>query len=200
VVVTPTVLGCGGKTDVAPRVFVGPTEGTDARIALVTTGDGSTYAEHGQVGRVHMSGGPSSLDSLTFWGELYLGENGNLSLHPSNLGLDPQYTLTAKATGDSISGTFNNAQSGPTVHFTATETAPGELAGLYEARAACGHIGVVLMPGSKAAAPDGVGSCNGSSNSEVLLEPPLNVEKDGSIVVTTSDGEQVAATRVGLEE
>jgi hypothetical protein len=181
-----SALGCGGRDLDAfstqgsvdagtPRVSVGEVTGTDVRVAVVAT-------DHRA--RIFFCGGDSSYATATRWLVVDIDSFQRVVLPPS---VDQPWRLDAEVQPERIAGTFDMGDAVSHV-FEATAVAPGTIAGLYEALAPCGRVGLIVAQPSLDAEPIGQGSCVGPSPAPIVQVTPVRPiarGADGAIPVLT---------------
>jgi hypothetical protein len=185
-----TVLGCGSSSAPHPvaaaRVFIGNVDGTDAQVALVATSSRT---------RVYFCGGNSSYSMLTRWFTLDVDSSGAVHAPAPDAG---SWSLDGHIAGTDITGSITIAD-GTAYTFRATAVGEGTLAGLYEAPAPCGKIGLIISQPSAQSAPAGQGACIDSSTlpkvEQVNPIRPLSVAADGTIRVQVVGATDVVAVR-----
>jgi hypothetical protein len=176
-----TALGCGtgkpatpGGGALPPRVFVGEVTGTDVRLAVIATA---------RRARIYFCGGNSTYATATRWLAADLDTGQRLTLQaPQNWQLDGQLV---EAT---LSGTIDMGD-GVSHPFAAAGVGQGTIAGLYEATAPCGKVGLIVAQLSPASDAIGQGACIGETPAQVMqVNPvmPLARLPDGTIPVTTA--------------
>ena len=170
---------CGSSSSsspatVAPRVFVGQVEGSDARVALITT-------EHNA--RVFFCGGDTTYKSMTHWiPSAPIDAKGAVSQPPDAAG----WAVEGEVQSSGASGMVT-AHGGSTFAFHAVPVATGTIAGIYEAAGPCGKVGLIVAQASAGDAPVGQGACvppNGNADPE-QVNPirPIARAADGTIPV-----------------
>jgi hypothetical protein len=134
--------------------------------------------------------------TLTHWFTLDLDSSGATNAQ-ADAGQD--WTLDGQLTTGEASGAVTVAD-GTQHAFHATGVGDGTIAGLYEATAACGKIGLIVTQGSPQSSPSGQGACigGGAVPSVEQVNPiiPLSRAADGAIsvlVAGTSDAVLVRA-------
>jgi hypothetical protein len=188
-----SALGCAANVaptvePVSPRVFVGTVSDSDARVGIIAT---ATRA------RVYFCGGDTSYTSLTRWLTADIDSAERASLKPAtsdDWGLD--FVL---GTHD-VSGMLDAGAAKPYA-FHATEVVPGTNAGLYEATAPCGKVGLIVVQPSKTASALGQGACIESGTANVEQVNPLSPiarTTDGALRVTLAGSSDEIVVRTAI--
>jgi hypothetical protein len=171
-------LGCTADTTPAsvtdaPRVFVGELSGSDAWVAIVATNERA---------RVYFCGGAASYTTLTRWLTTDIGPTQRAQLKPAG---SNDWGLEFVQTPHDIRGTLDVGDPEP-YDFRATEVEMGTNAGLYEATADCGKVGLIVRQVNERATPIGQGACieNGPLRFEQVNPlSPLSRTSDGTLRV-----------------
>jgi len=188
-----TAVGCGaevGSSDAglaaldagrAHDVLVGEVQDSDVRVGVLA--DGARL-------RVFLCGGPSSYASATHWVRARLDPNGDFHYGADELELEGSLVdgvLEAELVAD-----------GERALVHARRVRSGTLAGLYEARAECGTVGLIVAQDEQGSEPSAQGACVGDGHLPDQVNPikPIALERDGAIVVEVVRGDE--ATRVDV--
>jgi hypothetical protein len=178
-------LGCAAcssssTSSAAPRVFTGEVDGMDVRVAVVAT------THHA---RVFFCGGDASFATSTHWFLVDIGVSGQLA-SPSSA--DGGLSFGGQVGDADVRGSFVTGD-GKSHMFVASPVSAGTIAGLYEAPAPCGKIGLIVAQSSTAASATGQGACVGSpgANGATPVEQvtplrPLTRAANGTIRVTVA--------------
>jgi hypothetical protein len=183
------VVACGSTSARGPsaaRVYTGSVDGTDVQVALVASAHQT---------RIYFCGGPSSYTTMTRWFTLDLNSTGatHAQADASN-----DWTLDGQLAGSGASGSVIVAD-GTRLAFHATNVSPGTIAGLYEAEAGCGKVGLIVAQESAQAPPSGQGACISSkavpSVEQVNPIRPLARMADGTIAVLVAGTTETVLVR-----
>ncbi len=128
------------------RVLVGTVEGTDAQVAVVASAHRA---------RIYFCGGDSSYPALTHWFTADVDASGAIRAEADAPG---DWSIEGQVGGADAAGAVTVAD-GTRLTFRATNVAGGTIAGLYEAAAPCGKVGLIVTQPSAQAAPSGQGAC-----------------------------------------
>jgi hypothetical protein len=169
-------LGCGEDEPVenaqSPKMmsWVGDVPGSDVMVSLVF-GDG--------VGAVFFCGGDSSFRERTRWfrGKMNQAE-------PVAIARPDGWRVSFALADGPISGVLSSPSDEQTP-FNLVPIQRGTIAGLYEARGACGLLGLIVAQPSRDATPIGQGACVGQAPLIEQVNPiaPLERTADGTILV-----------------
>jgi hypothetical protein len=186
---TCAVVACGSTQPHAAagaRVFTGTVAGTDAQVALVAS------TRHV---RIYFCGGPSSYMTLTQWFTLELDSSGATHGQPDGA---TDWTLDGQVADPMASGNIT-LPDGTSLTFQATRVSDATIAGLYEAAAGCGKIGLIVMQASSQSPSSGQGACvNANARPSVeQVNPikPLTRGADGSIPVQVAGSTDTVSVR-----
>jgi hypothetical protein len=182
-----TALGCDaevgareeglGELDAAPAhdVLVGEVEDSDVRVGVL--------ADDARL-RVFLCGGPSSYASATHWVRAELEPNGDFTFSSDALQLEGSLVdgvLEAELTAD-----------GERAVVRAERVRDDTLAGLYEAKAECGTVGLIVTQDEPAAEPTAQGACVGEGHLPDQVNPikPIARDRSGTIAVDVLRGDE----------
>jgi len=160
-------------------VLVGEVPGTDVRLGVVATD---------QKARLFFCGGPSSYATRTKWFETGIDASGRLVFERSETekwGIDATF-------GDGIVEGSVDTGDGRPLAFRAIAVRESTIAGLYEATAPCGRVGLIVAQPTLDEIPAGQGACVGPPTLEQVNPlSPIVRAADGTIrvVVGTSPEE-----------
>jgi hypothetical protein len=188
-----TALGCDAEVDSsnaglaeldagpAHDVLVGEVEDSDVRVGVLA--DGARL-------RVFLCGGPSSYASATHWVRAELEPNGDFSFSSEEL------ELTGSLVDGVLEAELVADDERAMVH--AERVRDGTLAGLYEARADCGTVGLIVTQDDPDSEPTAQGACVGDGHLPDQVNPikPISRDSDGAIAVEVVRGDE--ATRADL--
>jgi hypothetical protein len=156
--------------------WVGAVEGSDVRVAAVL---GAGRA------RLYFCGGAE-----TRWFEL--------QFHDEHLEFeDDAWRIHAHLTAGGVLGEVEHASTEVRM-FNAQPSELATIAGLYEGRADCGRVGLIVTQPSKNDAPTAHGACIGETVQPVTALEPIALT-DGQIMVRTSGGEVAPLRAATLE-
>lgn len=188
-----TALGCEaelGASDAglaaldagrAHDVLVGEIEGSDVRVGVLA--DGARL-------RVFLCGGPSSYASATHWVRAELEPNGDFRYSANGLELE----------GSLVDGALEAElfSGGERARVHARQVRADTLAGLYEAHAECGTVGLIVTQDTPGSQPTAQGACVGDGHLPDQVNPikPISLERSGAIAVEVVRGGE--ATRAEL--
>jgi hypothetical protein len=183
-------LGCGSSAASRPvaatRVYTGKVDGTDAQVAIVAT---SRHA------RIYFCGGDTTFPVLTRWFAVDVDPSGASHAPLSDAGA---WSLDAQLGAADANGAIVVAD-GTRFTFRATPAGDGTIAGLYEAPAPCGKVGLIVSQSSAQSAPTGQGACIDASSAPSVeqVNPimPLIRVADGSIRVQVLGATGIVAVR-----
>lgn len=163
------------------EVLVGEVEDSDVRVGVLAGG--------AQL-RVFLCGGPSSYATATRWVRAELDESGDFRFSEGELEL----------AGSLVDGVLEAEliAEGERARIRAERVRAGTLAGLYEARAECGTVGLIVAQGERGAEPAAQGACVGDGHLPDQVNPikPIAQDRSGAIAVEVVRGED--ATRVDV--
>lgn len=168
-----------GTEDAAPleasiERWVGTVDDSDIRLGAVI--------ENGDRARLFFCGGPSSYATATRWISLPVAADGGLEFD------DGGWIVRATRSREALSGTVQ--QNGESRRFSASKTATGTIAGLYEGTADCGRVGLIVAQPDSSADPTGQGACVGDGHPPEQVNPILPVSlEDGAIRVKIGEME-----------
>jgi hypothetical protein len=160
------------------RVLVGKVSASDIAVAAVVA---DRHA------RLFFCGGPNSYASATHWFQVSLNDHSFDQSAPDGARVDGQVT-SSKVTG----GIVQDGEQ--TQLFNTYLIRDGTLAGLYEASAPCGKVGLIVTQPSPKDPARGQGACVGDGHLPQQVNPilPISLEHDGTIAVevATEQGTQ----------
>jgi hypothetical protein len=171
VVATPTDAGASPEA-ASVRVirWVGAIEETDVSVAAIV-GAGKA--------RLYFCGGADSYLTATRWFELqFNGEHLEFQ--------DDSWRIHAHLTAGGVLGEVERTGDGVRM-FNARAFEPTTIAGLYEGKADCGHLGLIVTQATRNDAPTAQGCCVGETTQQVNAVSPIALH-DGKIMVQTRDG------------
>lgn len=162
----------------AHDVLVGEVEGSDVRVGVLASGD--------QL-RVFLCGGPSSYASATHWVRTALDASGDLRFSSDALQLEGSLAdgvLDAELITDDERALVR-----------ARAVHADTIAGLYEAQAECGTVGLIVTQDTPDSSPTAQGACVGDGHLPDQVNPikPISLEQGAIAVEVVHDDE---ATRV----
>jgi hypothetical protein len=188
-----TALGCDVEVDASGsglaeldagpthEKLVGEVEDSDVRVGVL--------ADDARL-RVFLCGGPSSYASATHWLRAELDGDGDFSFRSDELEL----------TGTLVDGVLEAelVADGERSMVRAERVRGGTLAGLYEARADCGTVGLIVTHDGPDSEPTAQGACVGEGHLPDQVNPikPISRDSDGAIAVEVVRGDE--ATRADL--
>jgi hypothetical protein len=188
-----TALGCDAELessgaglaelDAGPthEVLVGVVEDSDVRVGVL--------ADDARL-RVFLCGGPSSYAAATHWVRADLESNGDFHFSSDELEL----------TGTLVDGVLEAelVADDERAVVRAERVRDDTLAGLYEARADCGTIGLIVTQDDPDSKPTAQGACVGDGHLPDQVNPikPISRDSDGAISVEVVRGDE--ATRAEL--
>jgi hypothetical protein len=150
--------GCSDPSPLAgiqtnSKTWVGSVDGSDIAVGIV-------FARQQAV--VFFCGGDDSYRVATHWfsGARAPGEPFTLA--------DASWSVSGEEQHGVLFGTVENADSIRT--FSAIPVAPGTLAGVYDARSPCGHVGLIVRQDSPSDEPAAQGTCLRVIAREVVVE------------------------------
>jgi len=188
-----TALGCDAELDSsdaglaeldagrAHQVLVGEVEDSDVRVGVL--------ADDARL-RVFLCGGPSSYASATHWVRAELEPNGDFTFSTDELQLE------GSLVDGVLEAELSKDDERALVH--AKRVGEGTLAGLYEARAECGTVGLIVTQDEPDSQPTAQGACVGDGHLPDQVNPikPISRERSGAITVEVVRGDE--ATRADL--
>jgi len=165
----------------AHDVLVGEVEGSDVRVGAL--------ADDTRL-RLFLCGGASSFASATHWVRAELDADGDFSFSSDELELEGSLVdgvLEAELTAD-----------GERALVRAERVRDDTLAGLYEAKAECGTVGLIVTHDGPDTEPTAQGACVGEGHLPDQVNPikPISLERSGTIEVEVVRGDE--AMRVDL--
>lgn len=186
-------LGCETKPDPSDaghleldagpshEVLVGEVEDSDVRVGVLA--DATRL-------RVFLCGGPSSYASATHWLRAELDDDGAFDFQTDQLELR----------GSLVDGVLEAelTRGEESARVRAERVRADTIAGLYEARAECGTVGLIVTQDEPDTQPTAQGACVGEGHLPDQVNPikPISLERDGTIAVeVVRDSE---ATRADL--
>ena len=168
----PREPSSGDRGVVAVR-WVGAVEETDVRVAVIA---GSGKA------RVYFCGGAESYAASTRWFDVFYDGGEHLEFEEDDWQIHAHLTL---------GGLIGEVELGNDVtrSVLAAEVEPSSLAGLYEGRADCGRLGLIVTQATKDALPTAQAACTNSTGKSQQVHPitPITSEA-GKIRVRTPGG------------
>ena len=167
-----------------PERLVGSVEDSDVAVAAVTDGDQT---------RLFFCGGDSSYATATRWFNLaFRGDALNAD--------DGAWHLRATRDRDGIHGEITHDPE-EARKFEAVPVANGTLAGLYEGKAGCGRLGLIVTQPDRDTDPAAQGACVGDGHDPEQVNPIAPVESvDGKIrVQAPSEDKQVLLQVAGIK-
>jgi hypothetical protein len=157
-------------------VLVGEVEDSDVRVGVLAGADRL---------RVFLCGGPTSYETATRWVRTELEPNGDFHFSSNELALE--------LTGSLVDGELDAEliTDGERAVLSARRVRPDTLAGLYEARAECGTVGLIVAQDEPDSEPSAQGACVGDGHLPDQVNPikPISRERDGTIAVEIVRGE-----------
>lgn len=183
-----TTLGCDTETDPsdagpALEVLVGEVEDSDVRVGVLADDDRL---------RVFLCGGPTSYATATRWVRTELEADGDFHFSSDELALE--------LTGSLVDGELDAEliTDGERAVLSARRVRPDTLAGLYEARAACGTVGLIVAQDEPDSEPSAQGACVGDGHLPDQVNPikPISRERDGTIAVEVVRGDEQTRAEV----
>jgi hypothetical protein len=182
-------LSCSNSsTSPTAQVLVGTVADSDARVGIVTTT---------RQARLFFCGGATSYMTATHWFTVDLDSSHQVV---QDSGTSGPFSVVGRVDSGGATGTVVLGDNQMHV-FQAAPVAPGTLAGVYEANAQCGKVGLIVTQPSSDQAPDGQGACvapptGGPDLAKVgQVNPLLPIARaaDGSIrVEVTETNEEVS--------
>jgi len=140
--------------------------------------------------RVFLCGGPSSYASATHWVRAELDSDGDFRYSADELELE----------GSLVDGVLEAELIADGEHALvhAERVRGNTLAGLYEAQAECGTVGLIVTQDDPDSDPIGQGACVGVGHLPDQVNPikPISFERNGAIAVEVVRGDD--ATRTDL--
>lgn len=174
-----------GDIGVASSRFVGEVAGTDARLAVVTS-------QHHA--RLYFCGGDASYATSTRWLVAPFDASGAIALGPP----DAPWRIAASLFDGTIQGWIDRGDGEP-VAFRGAAIAGDTLAGLYEAMAPCGKVGVIVAQPASGIDPIAQGACIPADPAGRIVQVnplmPLAARADGSIAVMPAGAADSAFVR-----
>jgi hypothetical protein len=152
--------------------WVGVVEETDVRAAVVA-GKGKA--------RLYFCGGAQSYATTTRWFDIWFDGGEHVEFEQD------AWRVHAHLTGQGLVGEIELGD-GVIRTLRAQLVAPGTLAGLYEGKAACGHVGLIVTQDTKSEAPAAQGACTNDTDQSVQsfdVSGPITAEGRGIRVQTS---------------
>lgn len=146
--------------------WVGAVDDSDVRVAMIAGGGKA---------RLYFCGGPSTYARATHWFNIDYDSGEHVEFEQDNWRIHAHLLL------DGMSGEVDGVDDS-TRTFRATLVTPSSLAGLYEGKADCGRVGVIVTQPNKGAAPSAQGACTSSTGKPPQPVEPI-VPEAGSIEV-----------------
>jgi len=177
--------GCSDPSSAAgvethSKSWVGAVDGSDIAVGIV-------FAKQQAV--LFFCGGDDSYRVATHWFSGALTEGAPFSLS------DASWSVNGEQQQGVLTGTVANA--GELRNFTANPVIPGTLAGVYDARSPCGHVGLIVRQDSPSDEPAAQGTCLRSIAGEVVVEqvnPVMPLARDAELgiqVTVPATNEQI---------
>jgi len=165
------------------EVLVGEVEDSDVRVGVL--------ADDARL-RVFLCGGPSSYASATHWVRAELEPNGDFRFSSDELELELTGSLVDGVLEAELIAHDERAE------VRAERVRDGTLAGLYEARADCGTVGLIVTQDDPDSEPTAQGACVGDGHLPDQVNPikPISRDRSGAIAVEVVRGDE--ATRASL--
>jgi len=178
---TDAARDAGSSTD-APIVLVGEVHDSDIRLGVVLAADRM---------RLFFCGGPSSYASATHWVQAELDADSGFAVRTDAL------ELQGELDAGLLYGELTRAGE-PTLRFSAEPVRAGTLAGLYEAEADCGRVGLIVAQRTESEPPAAQGACVGPGHAPEQVNPilPLALDQDGTLAVEVAREDRVEPARV----
>jgi hypothetical protein len=170
-----------GGSDAA-IVLVGEVGDSDIRLGAVIAADRM---------RLFFCGGPSSYATATHWLQVELDAGPGFAFQNDAL------ALQGELDGERLEGELTRAGE-PALRFNAERVRAGTLAGLYEAQAECGRVGLIIAQRSESDPPAAQGACVGPGHVPEQVNPilPLALDQNGTIAVEVEREGSLEAARV----
>lgn len=164
----------------AHEVLVGEVEDSDVRVGVLAGG-----AEL----RVFLCGGPSSYASATHWLRTELEANGDFRFSSGALQLE------GSLAGGVLEAELITGEERARVRAQAVRD--GTIAGLYEAKAECGTVGLIVTQDAPDSEPIAQGACVGDGHLPDQVNPikPIALER-GAIAVEVVREDEATRVRV----
>jgi len=177
----PTGAARDGGSD-APIVLVGEVGDSDIRLGAVIAADQM---------RLFFCGGPSSYATATQWLQVELDAGAGFAAQNDAL------ELQGELDGARLEGELTRSGE-PALRFSAERVRAGTLAGLYEAQAECGRVGLIIAQPSESDPPAAQGACVGPGHAPEQVNPilPIALDQDGTIAVEVAREGSIEAARV----
>jgi hypothetical protein len=189
-----SAIACDGESEREPDsdssdaghaldVLVGEVEDSDVRVGVLAGGDRL---------RVFLCGGPTSYETATRWVRTELEPGGDFHFSSDELALELTGTLVdGELEAELISD-------GERAVLSARRVRPDTLAGLYEARAECGTVGLIVAQDEPDSEPSAQGACVGDGHLPDQVNPikPISRERDGTIAVEIVRGDEETRVEV----
>lgn len=164
--------------------WVGVVEETDVRVAALV-GAGQS--------RLYFCGGADSYLTATHWFDIAFNSE-HLEYQ------DELWRIHAHLTSGAVVGEIERAGDGVRM-FNARAFGRGTIAGLYEGKAACGHVGMIVTQPTESDEPTAQGACvsaAGAAPQRVHALTPIKLQ-DGKLMVQTADDGNVLLQTATLE-
>lgn len=172
-----TSSGCASDqpSAAAERVFVGAVQDSDVMVGIATAGNRTTW---------FFCGGPTSYATQTHWFSSPSGLGSAFSLSDGGLQLE------GASSADTIQGTLQK-DAGDARSFSARQVSDAPPAGVYDALAPCGHIGLIVQPSTTGAPPAAQGTCLQTASGADIVEQvnpvmPLSLDANGGVAVSVA--------------
>jgi len=155
------------------RVWIGAVQDSDLMIGVVQSGKAAS---------VFVCGGPSSFATQTHWFSSPIGLDSPFSLSAGD------FRLEGSTSADSIEGVLRDDTSDAR-SFSARQVDNASLAGLYDARGPCGHLGLIIQPSLQGEPAAAQGACLKTENGAQIVEQvnpvmPLAQDANAGVAVT----------------
>lgn len=146
--------------------WVGAVEQSDVHVAMLVAPGKA---------RLFFCGGTETYASTTRWFNIAFDGGEHVDFE------EDTWRVHAHLAGGNVAGEVELGD-GVTRWFEAKPVAPGTLAGLYEGKATCGRVGLIVTQASRDALPTAQGACAGSTTQPITVVAPLR-EEAGQIAV-----------------
>jgi hypothetical protein len=166
----------------APIVLVGEVADTDIRVGAVLAA--------GRM-RLFFCGGASSYATATQWVQAEVADDASVAFENDVL------ALHGALDGDALDGELTRSGDAA-LRFSAERVRAGTLAGLYEAEAGCGRVGLIVAQRSESDPPVAQGACVGAGHAPEQVNPilPLALDQNGTLAVEVVREDGVESARV----
>jgi hypothetical protein len=160
-------------------VYTGELTDTDARVGIIAT-------EHHA--RVFFCGGPSTYQTMTRWvtGDVDAAHKLSLPPSPIDAAIIERWVLQGTVADAEVNGSIDMGDAMPHA-FHATIVSERTISGLYEGRASCGRLGLIVQQATPDTPAIGQGACVGTTLEQVNPLDPIVRTDDGAIVVKVGD-------------